>query len=150
LKQLFLISFIGLLALLSACDTSPDKPLISQVQAQFFTDSLQQITDAGEQLQQPSADAQTFESILQKMDEGLGLAYQVDVSTLNLLHEDLAKRFNRQFIKGVEEYRIGIEAGDEAIQKNGLFLLQQWTGYWQKNRDVIIKTLKDLSNGTTG
>jgi hypothetical protein len=149
LKQIFLINIIGLIALLSACDTTPNKGSISQIQARLFTDSLQQVSDAGRQLQQPLADSLAFESILKKMDEGLGLAYQVEAATLDLLHNDLAKRFNRQFIKGVEEYRIGIEAGDETTQKNGLLLLQQWTSYWQKNRDDIIKTLEDLSHGAT-
>ena len=49
----------------------------------------------------------------------------------------LGKNFQRYFIAGVENYRIGIEAGDETQQRQGLQLLARWAEFWSQEGAAI-------------
>jgi hypothetical protein len=74
---------------------------------------------------------------LAMLDQGLKLAFQVERKFLDELDLRLGKNFQRYFVKGVENYRVGIEAGDEAQQQEGLKLLARWAEFWNAERKVI-------------
>ncbi len=130
---------IGLLALLSAC-TSPDDEKAAN-QKYYFLESLKQVESGGRQLQSSALDEQGLRQALTLLDQGLGLAFQVERKFLDDLDLRLGKNYQRYFIAGVENYRIGIEAGDEAQQREGLRLLAQWAEFWQVERTAILAKL---------
>ena len=76
------------------------------------------------------------------LDQGLKLAFEVKRDFLDQLDLRLGKNFQRYFIKGVENYRLGIEAGDVAQQREGLQLLAQWGKFWNLERDAILAKLE--------
>ena len=71
------------------------------------------------------------------LDQGLHLAFEVDREFLDGLDLRLGKNFERYFVKGVENYRLGIEAGDEQQQREGLRLLARWSEFWQAEQAAI-------------
>ncbi len=124
-----------LLALLQACSSSQDKQYFEQ-QKYYFLEALQQIDAGGRQLQQASDEQAVLEG-LNKIDQGLRLAFQVERKFLDELDLRLGKNFERYLVKGVENYRLGIEAGDEQQQRAGLQLLARWAEFWQPERAAI-------------
>lgn len=119
--------------LLPAC--SPDKP--DQSQRFYFLESLTLVENAGRQLQRPAIEGDEVKQALTGMDEGLKFAFQVEAAFLDQFDPRLSKNYQRYFVKGVEAYRLGIEAGDADEQKNGLKLLSQWAAFWAEARDDI-------------
>jgi hypothetical protein len=71
------------------------------------------------------------------MDQGLKLAFQVETEFLNSLDVRLGKNYQRYFVQGVENYRLGIEAGDTAQQQLGLEQLGQWAQFWSAEQSAI-------------
>lgn len=134
----FLIS--GLLALLLAC-TSPDEKQAAE-QKYYFLESLQQVETGGRQLQSANLDQQGLRQALNMLDQGLRLAFQVERQFLDDLDLRLGKNYQRYFVAGVENYRIGIEAGDEAQQREGLRLLTRWAEFWKAERQNILQQLE--------
>ena len=130
-----------LLAQLLACSSSDDPP-ISEDQAYYFVESLKQIESGGRQLQSANLDEAGLHAALSMLDQGLKLAFQVERSSLDRLDLRLGKNFQRYFIEGVENYRIGIEAGDKEQQLKGLKLLARWGEFWMLERDTILALLK--------
>ncbi len=125
--------------LLSAC--SPDKP--DQSQNFYFLESLARIENAGRQLQKPGVEADEVKQALAGMDEGIRLAFQVEAAFLDQFDPRLSKNYQRYFVKGVEAYRLGIEAGDADEQKHGLKLLSQWAAFWaEASQDITGKMQK--------
>jgi hypothetical protein len=118
-----------LLIPLHAC-TPADDPPISETQAYFFTESLKQIEAGGHRLQAPDLDEAGLMAALAMLDQGLRLAFQVEREGLDRLDLRLGKNYQRYFIEGVENYRLGIEAGDETQQQEGLRLLARWAEFW--------------------
>jgi len=131
------IVFIGLLALLLAACSSSDDDLIQQDQKYYFLESLKQVGVGGRRLQTAGLDQQSLTAALATLDQGLKLAFQVEREFLDKLDLRLGKNYQRYFVKGVENYRIGIEAGDEAQQREGLRLLSQWAEFWQAEQAAI-------------
>jgi hypothetical protein len=130
-----------LLIPLHAC-TSDEDPPVSQAQAYFFTESLKQIEAGGRQLQAPDLDEPGLEAALAMLDQGLRLAFQVEREGLDRLDLRLGKNYQRYFIEGVENYRLGIEAGDETQQQEGLRLLARWADFWGREGAAITARLE--------
>ena len=130
-----------LLAQLWACSSSEDPP-ISDAQAYFFVESLKQVESGGRQLQATNLDEAGLNAALGMLDQGLKLAFQVERDSLDRLDLRLGKNFQRYFIEGVENYRLGIEAGDKEQQLKGLKLLARWGEFWALERDTILALLE--------
>jgi hypothetical protein len=129
-----------LLAMLTAC-SSDDEPA-STGQEYYFLEALQQVETGGRQLQTADLSEEALLQALAMLDQGLKLAFEVKRDFLDRLDLRLGKNFQRYFIKGVENYRLGIEAGDAAQQREGLQLLGQWGEFWNRERDAILARLK--------
>lgn len=127
------------LVALLACSAPDDQR--ARTQSYFFLESLQQVDAGGRQLQNPELDEAGLNQALTTLDEGLKLAFQVERSFLDELDLRLGKNYERLFIKGVESYRLGIEAGDQQQQLDGLRLLQQWADFWNEARAGIQEKL---------
>lgn len=126
--------------LLSAC--SPDKPQDAANESQkfYFLESLVLVENAGRQLQKPANKADKVKQALTAMDEGIKLAFHVESEFLDQFDPRLSKNYQRYFLKGVESYRLGIEAGDADEQKHGLRLLSQWAVFWaEASKDITAK-----------
>ena len=128
------------LAQLLGC-TSAEDPLISEQQAYYFVESLKQVEAGGQRLQSTSLDETGLETALTMLDQGLKLAFQVERDALDQLDLRLGKNYQRYFIEGVENYRLGIEAGDRDQQLRGLKLLARWGEFWALERDAIMALL---------
>lgn len=129
----------GLLALLLAGCSGDDKKASDQ--KYYFLESLKQVETGGRQLQTPGLDEAGLLAALATLDQGLGLAFQVERKFLDELDLRLGKNYQRYFVSGVENYRLGIEAGDEAQQREGLRLLGKWSEFWQAEKAPILAQL---------
>jgi hypothetical protein len=125
---------------LAACTS--EEPLISDSQAYFFVESLKQVEAGGRQLQSGNLDEATLQAALGSLDEGLRLAFQVEREALDRLDLRLGKNYQRYFVEGVENYRLGIEAGDEAQQRQGLQRLARWSEFWKQEGEAIMARLQ--------
>lgn len=130
-----------LLSQLLAC-TPGDEPPISEAQAYYFMESLKQVESGGGQLQASNLDEAAVNDALATLDQGLRLAFQVERDALDRLDLRLGKNFQRYFIEGVENYRLGIEAGDREQQLKGLRLLARWGEFWTQEGDAIMAQLE--------
>ncbi len=126
-----------LLGMLAACSSSTEDDEISRDQKYYFLESLKQVEAGGRQLQSPDLEQAELVQALTMLDQGLKLAFQVERKFLDELDLRLGKNFQRYFVKGVENYRVGIEAGDEAQQQEGLKLLARWAEFWNAEREAI-------------
>lgn len=122
---------------LSACTGSDDAESISKTQKYYFVESLKTVETAGRQLQNPALKADELKTALANMDEGLKLAFQVKADFLDQLDPRLSKNYQRYFVKGIESYRLGIEARDSAEQQQGLKLLSQWAMFWSEAKQPV-------------
>ncbi len=129
------LGFGGLLLVLLGCSSEQDRQYFEQ-QKYFFLESLQQIDAGGRQLQL-ATDQRAVTEALAMLDQGLKTAFQVERKFLDDLDLRLGKNYQRYFIKGVENYRIGIEAGDEQQQREGLQQLARWAEFWGTERTAI-------------
>ena len=126
-----------LLLQLGGCTSDETSP-ITQEQAYFFLESLRQVEAGGGQLQSTELDEAGLKAALEMLDQGLQLAFQVERDALDELDLRLGKNYQRYFIEGVENYRLGIEAGDREQQLKGLRLLARWGEFWTQERDPIL------------
>ena len=127
---------LALLLQLMAC-SSHDEALISDSQKYYFIEALKQVEAGGLQLSSADLDQEGLLVALASLDQGLKLAFQVEREALDRLDLRLGKNFQRYFIAGVENYRIGIEAGDEEQQRQGLQLLARWAQFWSQEGEAI-------------
>ena len=128
--------FVCLLAsMLASCWSDQDK--VSESQKYYFLEAMKQVEAGGTRLRSPDLDRQAMNEALAMLDQGLRLAFEVDREFLDNLDLRLGKNFERYFIKGVENYRLGIEAGDEQQQREGLRLLARWSEFWQAEQAAI-------------
>ena len=132
--------FYCLLVVLAAC--SSDEETGSTSQQYYFLEALQQVEAGGRQLQAVDLSQDALLQALAMLDQGLKLAFEVQREFLDQLDLRLGKNFQRYFIEGVENYRLGIEAGDAEQQREGLQLLAQWGEFWNLERDAILTRLK--------
>jgi len=128
------IGWLGGLVLVALLACSSDDDQRARTQSYLFLESLQQVDAGGRALQNPELDEAGLDQALATLDGGLKLAFQVERAFLDELDLRLGKNYQRYFIKGVENYRIGIEAGDQQQQLEGLRLLQQWADFWREAR----------------
>jgi hypothetical protein len=126
---------------LLACSSGDDPP-ISETQAYYFTESLRQVEAGGRQLQAANLDEPGLTAALAMLDQALKLAYQVEREGLDRLDVRLGKNYQRYFIEGVENYRLGFEAGDAEQQREGLRLLARWSEFWSSERAAIMARLE--------
>ena len=134
--------FYGFLLLaLAACEPAETPPGQTE-QAYYFIEALKQVERGGRRLQAGDLDREAVAAALAELDAGLGLAFQVEREFLDSLDLRLGKNFERYFIKGVENYRLGIEAGDEEQQRDGLVRLQRWGDFWQSAGSDILALLE--------
>ena len=122
---------------LLSCSSSTDDAAEFNSQKFYFLESLKQVESGGKQLQTAGLGNEALQQALQALDQGLQLAFQVKRDFLDKLDLRLGKNYQRYFIEGVENYRIGIEAGDEVQQREGLRKLQQWAQFWSAERQLI-------------
>jgi hypothetical protein len=121
--------------LLASCWS--DESQVSETQKYYFLESLKQVEAGGTRLRSPNLDQQAMNEALAMLDQGLQLAFEVNREFLDDLDLRLGKNFQRYFVKGVENYRLGIEAGDEQQQREGLRLLARWSEFWQAEQAAI-------------
>jgi hypothetical protein len=132
--------FYCLLVVLTAC--SSDEETGSTSQQYYFLEALQQVEAGGRQLQMADLSQDALLQALAMLDQGLKLAFEVKREFLDQLDLRLGKNFQRYFIEGVENYRLGIEAGNAEQQREGMQLLAQWGEFWNLERDAILTRLK--------
>ncbi len=130
-----------LVAILTGCSPSSDEQQHAQSQKYYFLEALKQVEAGGRQLQGAGPDRQALNEALAKLDQGLELAFRVEREFLDRHDLRLGKNFQRYFIEGVENYRIGIEAGDDAQQRDGLRLLTRWGEFWGAQQAAIRASL---------
>jgi len=123
--------------LLPACSGEDDDITVSETQKYYFLESLKLVEQAGRELQDSKLTQKKITLALETMDQGLKLAFQVENDFLDSLDVRLGKNYQRYFVKGVETYRLGIEAGDKGDQQAGLKLLGQWAGFWSAEQTAI-------------
>lgn len=123
--------------LLSACSDKNDGNAISETQKYYFIESLKLVEQSGRELQGNALSQAEITQALETMDQGLKLAFQVEKKFLDELDLRLGKNYQRYFVKGVETYRLGIEAGDQGDQQAGLILLGQWAEFWGAEQAAI-------------
>ena len=126
-----------LLSILTACSSSTEEDEVARDQKYYFLESLKQVEAGGRQLQTPGLAQAELVQALTMLDQGLKLAFQVERKFLDELDLRLGKNFQRYFVKGVENYRVGIEAADQAQQQEGLKLLARWAEFWNAEREAI-------------
>ncbi len=133
--RIFLVCLLP--GILVACTSSTEDDEISRDQKYYFLESLKQVEAGGRQLQSSELGQAELVQALTMLDQGLKLAFQVERKFLDQLDLRLGKNFQRYFVKGVENYRVGIEAGDETQQQEGLKLLARWAEFWNAEREAI-------------
>ena len=115
----------------------------SGTQKYYFLESVKLVELAGRTLQVGGMTTQRkINEALEMMDKGLKLAFQVETNFLKSLDARLGKNYQRYFIKGIETYRLGIEAGIQSDQQAGLQLLGQWAEFWSAENKAIRAKLR--------
>ena len=125
------------LLLLSACSESDEIARESDTQEYYLLESLNLVERAGRAIQDSELTQAEIRQALETMDRGLKLAFQVETGFLDSLDPRLGKNYQRYFVKGVENYRLGIEAADQAQQQLGLDQLEQWARFWAAGQTAI-------------
>lgn len=119
------------------------RKIVPGTQEHNFIESVKLVEMAGRTLQSGGMKSQAeIDKALKKMDQGLQLAFQVENSFLKSLDARLGKNYQRYFIKGIETYRLGIEAGIQSDQLAGLQLLGQWAEFWSAEKKAIQAKLR--------
>jgi hypothetical protein len=116
---------------------------VSGTQKYYFLESVKLVELAGRTLQVGGMTTQRkINEALEMMDKGLELAFQVENQFLKSLDARLGKNYQRYFVKGIETYRLGIEAGIQSDQQTGLQLLGQWAEFWSAENNAIRAKLR--------
>jgi hypothetical protein len=136
-RQHLLAWMVAVLLLLSACSESDQPSKVSETQKYYLLESLNLVEQAGRVLQAKDLSQARIQQALETMDQGLKLAFQVETEFLDNLDLRLGKNYQRYFVKGVENYRLGIEAGDAIQQQQGLEQLGQWAEFWSAEQSAI-------------
>jgi hypothetical protein len=138
MNRRFLFAWIvAVLLLLSACSESEEASKVSETQKYYLLESLNLVEQAGQILQAKDLSEAQIQQALATMDRGLKLAFQVENDFLVNLDVRLGKNYQRYFVKGVENYRLGIEAGVQTQQQQGLEQLAQWAEFWSAEQSAI-------------
>ena len=141
-RQHCLAWMVAVLLLLTACSESDQTSKVSETQKYYLLESLNLVEQAGRVLQAKDLSQARIQQALATMDRGLKLAFQVETEFLNSLDLRLGKNYQRYFVEGVENYRLGIEAGDATQQQQGLDQLRQWAEFWSAEQSAIESKLQ--------
>lgn len=125
------------LGFIQSCDTEKMQQTNNGIQQNHFLQSLELVESAGQILQTPQLSQDAIDKAMGQLDEGLRQAFQVETEFLKKLDARLPKYYNEIFIKGVENYRIGVESADREKQVEGLNLLNQWGKFWGAEKPNI-------------
>ena len=131
----------GVMALLTLVACTAEEDHRFKAQSYLFLESLRQVEAGGHQLRRSDLNEAGLKQAMTLLDEGLGLAFQVERDFLNGLDLRLGKNYERWFIQGVQNYRLGFEAGDRQQQLDGQRLLQRWAEFWGEAHAAIEKKL---------
>ncbi len=138
MRQLQSIAWmVAVLLLLTACTESEESGKVAEAQQYYLLESLNLVEQASRALQAKDLSEAKIQAALETRDRGLKLAFQVETGFLDSLDLRLGKNYQRYFVKGVENYRLGIEAGDVAQQQLGLEQLGQWAEFWSAEQSAI-------------
>jgi hypothetical protein len=138
MNRLRLFTWMGaVLLMLCACSESDEVSKVFETQKYYLLESLNLVEQAGRTLQDSELTQAKIKQALETMDRGLKLAFQVETGFLDSLDVRLGKNYQRYFVKGVENYRLGIEAADQAQQQLGLDQLGQWARFWAAEQTAI-------------
>jgi len=119
------------------------RKIVPGTQEHNFLESVKLVELAGRTLQSGGMKSQAeIGKALKKLDQGLQLAFQVENNFLKSLDARLGKNYQRYFVKGIETYRLGIEAGIQSDQLAGLQLLGQWSEFWSAEKKAIQAKLR--------
>ncbi len=136
---------ILLLLLLGACESEKMQQTEFSIQQNYFIQSIELVESAGLVLQNPALTKNDVAQAIDKMDEGLRQAFQVERKFLRKLDLRLPKFYNELFIPGVEQYRLGMETGNREQQLEGLQLLNRWGQFWIQEKSNIQQKLVSLN-----
>ena len=139
----FLILLLPLL--LMACDSEKMQETETGLQQNLFIQSLHLVERAGKILRKADLKDSDVEAALEKMDQGLAQAFQVERDFLKRLDLRLPRFYESRFIAGVEQYRLGVEAGNRQQQIEGLNLLSEWGDFWLQEKSTIMLELEQLN-----
>jgi len=140
-----LLVVLPVLLMLQSCDTEKMQQTQNSIQQNHFLQSLELVESAGSILQRPQLTQDDIKKAMQQMDEGLKQAFQVESTFLQKLDARLPKLYNDIFIKGVERYRLGVEASNREAQIEGLELLSQWGKFWLTEKPNIQQKLVNIN-----
>ncbi len=136
---------IGVLMWLSGCQDDRIESTEQAIQQNYFLQSLSLVESAGQMLMRPDLTQQDIDRAMQRMDLGLEQARKVEDEFLKQLEPRLAREFREKFVKGVEEYRLGVEASDRERQLQGLGRLGQWGEYWKPVKPEVLRKLEAMN-----
>lgn len=140
-SKLTIALWVMVSALLFACQ-SEHKPADFNAQRDFFISAIEQAQTAG-QLLQNNPDSQQIKHAMAGLDQAMINANSVEKTFLQWLDQGLYQSYSAYFVKGIENYRLGVELADQQQQSQGIKLLQQWWRYWQQHQTEIETRLKD-------
>ena len=143
-QQLLWFSLLAVL-LSTGCESEKMQETHFSIQQNRFIQSLELVESAGVTLQNPELTRQDIDRAMLRMDRGLEQAYQVETDFLQKLDVRLPRLYSEIFIKGVEQYRIGVESSDREQQLQGLNLLSQWGKFWYEQKPAIQNKLVELN-----
>jgi len=129
----------GLLLLMSC--SQEVKPTNYAEQRAFFLSTIEQVQQAGEQLQQAALNDAAIEKVMQLLDSTMEDANSVEAPFLKWIDSGLYQAFSAYLVKGVENYRLGFLYEDKQQQARGIEQLQRWWQFWQLKRPAILKKL---------
>jgi len=135
------LAWLVMTSLLVACESQKAQETEFVQQQNYFLQSVELVESAGKTLQADGLSRQDIKQAMQQLDQGLQKAYQVRKDFLARLDVRLPKLFPALFIKGIETYRIGVEASDRAQQLAGLRLIRQWSQFWRASKAGILQKL---------
>lgn len=141
-RKLAAMMLIVVSILLIACQTEKPKPNDFQAQRGFFLEAVQQAQSAGKILQN-KPDSQQIKQAMAQLDQAMIDGLSVDKTFLQWLDQGLYQSFSAYFLKGIENYRLGVELADQQQQSQGIRQLQQWWNYWSLQQANIEARLKD-------
>ncbi len=145
LRILIWALIIGVVLWLNGCEDGRIEDTERAIQQNYFLQSLSLVESAGQILMRPQLSDDDVQRAMQRMDLGLEQARKVDDGFLKQLDPRLADEYRDKFIKGVEEYRLGVESSDRERQLQGLGRLGQWGEYWKRLKPEVLRTLEAMN-----
>ena len=144
-QHTWLLTALACSLALLGCNSEKIQKTEFGIQQNLFLQSLELVEKAGSQLQQSPLDQASIDMALAGMDRGLRQAFQVDERFLAQLHDSLPEMYLQRFVKGVEQYRLGVTAADREQQLQGLDKLTQWASFWSREKSAILQKMARIT-----